>query len=147
MQNCEFPFRVLVAGTWVKCHSLAAPGDAGCVARLKSLVTSLPDSYVEAMLQTDGIDGAVGDEAGGGWLVLYPCRDVIDNITNTRWPELGHALVLIGSDGGAEAYVLDSTTQEILQLPFMDFGDVGQGRLEVRFTDLASLMRHLEQAL
>jgi hypothetical protein len=41
------------------------------------------------------------------------------------------------------AYLLDRTTREWVELPFLDFGCAGANRLERRFPNFASMLRQL----
>lgn len=69
----------------------------------------LPSDLVAFYLSQGSADGEVhlegGDPDGGGVLILNPVREVVRENRETEWRD--PRLVLVGTNGGGEAYALD----------------------------------------
>jgi SMI1 / KNR4 family (SUKH-1) len=71
---------------------------------------SLPQDYVKFMLQTDGAEGFLGDQA---YLMLYKARDIllINDSGNQQLPMPW--MIRIGSNGGGRLYCLNSRANPV----------------------------------
>jgi len=74
----------------------------------RELGVQLPSDLVafyESFGAADGDLPSDPDEEEGGWLILYPVEELVD--TNVGYGYRDQLLVIVGSDGGGEAYALD----------------------------------------
>jgi hypothetical protein len=77
----------------------------------------LPNSYVEFLLSRDGGEGFIG----GSYLVLWRIEDLIAMNKAYNTATFAPDLLLIGSDGGGEAFGFDTRTKSlpIVSVPFV----------------------------
>jgi hypothetical protein len=82
-----------------------------------SVGQALPDDYVSFVQKADGAEGWVGDD----YIALWPVQEVI--ATNEELAVATHApdLLLIGTDGGGEAFAFDlrSAPWPIVMVPLV----------------------------
>lgn len=70
----------------------------------RDLSISLPESYRRFMLRSNGCDGPVGEL----WIILYAAERVSAETTKHRLSIGVEEAVFIGTDGGGEAYIIDT---------------------------------------
>jgi hypothetical protein len=95
----------------------------------------LPADYVEFMEVYNGGEGSVGKS----YVALYPISKIIELNRDYEIEEAVPGLMLIGSNGGGEAFAIDYRTDEIrfVMIPFIfeedaiiEFSDSFEGFLE-----------------
>ncbi len=123
------------------------PADPRCLNELRLLAGGwLPPEYVDAMLDTDGFEGVIGASPESGcFFRLFGCEYALRATAGYRIREFEPNMFLLGSDGGGTAYLIDGATREWIELPFLDFGSTGEGRLERRFPTLRQMLETLVQ--
>jgi SMI1 / KNR4 family (SUKH-1) len=84
----------------------------------RALGIPFPADYAQFMQQSNGGEGPVGAE---GYLVLWPIEELEEQNEGFHARELYPGLVLIGTNGGAEAVALrrGPLGVEVVLLPFM----------------------------
>jgi hypothetical protein len=133
----------MICGTPVYGTEPSGPAtDDSLISLAKAVGSSLPDDYLSAMRTSDGFGGAIGAE-DGPWLHLYSCRDALSFQEGYGIDVEEPSLYLLGSSGGGMAYFIDRSNLEWVELPFLDIGDQGLGRLERRFTSFSALIEAL----
>lgn len=74
-----------------------------------TLGVALPDDLTAFYLDLGGADGEVlpegAGEGEGGWVILHPVVELPDRAAASAWRD--PRFVVVGTDGGAEAYALD----------------------------------------
>lgn len=92
----------------------------------RHLSISLPESYRRFMIRTNGCDGPVGEL----WIILYPAEHVAAETAKHRLSTQVEDAVFIGTDGGGEAYILDTRSNPAIfgSMPF-----IGDGLKDVSF--------------
>lgn len=78
---------------------------------------SLPPDYVGLLLQMDGGEGFIGDHH----LMLWSIERFVEMNTGTYFAEAAPGLIVIGSDGGGEAFAFDtrSAPPPIVMAPYV----------------------------
>jgi hypothetical protein len=86
-----------------------------------ALGVQFPEDYIAFLKHSNGAEGKIGE---AGWLWLYPLADVVSS-TKELWrisEEDGldglddlHPYVHLGSDGGAETYMLNPSLPQIYE--------------------------------
>jgi len=74
----------------------------------RELETQLPEdliAFYESFGAADGNLTSDADEDTGGWLILYPVDQLVD--TNAGYDYRDKQFLIVGTDGGLEAYALD----------------------------------------
>jgi len=100
----------------------------------------LPESYLQLMAETNGLEGFVGEEA---YLVLWPVEDIAELNDSYAMNEFAPGLLLIGSDGGDTGYAFDTRSDAI---PFVEVPLVGMAldQMSVVGQSLKELLEHLK---
>jgi hypothetical protein len=111
----------LLAGA--ACGAPATPEQVASAQR--ELGVQLPSDLVafyESFGAADGDLTSDTDEEDGGWLILHPVDQLVD--TNVGYDHRDKLLVIVGSDGGGEAYALDYRVEPPVWVvvPFIDLG-------------------------
>lgn len=112
MNDAEF---ALLAGKL----NLRMPATAGAVLRFQAeRGIKLPEDYVAFLLRSNGADGPVGET---GYVSLWAIDELSELNRGYRVDEFAPGLLLIGSDGGDEAFGFDlrDPTMPILEVPFV----------------------------
>ena len=86
---------------------------------------SFPDDYVEFMQDSNGIEGAIGEDL---YIVIWPIENIVSYNKKYAVDEFAPGLIIFGSDGGNVAYAFDKREEAmpIVEIPFigMDLGEV-----------------------
>jgi len=79
----------------------------------------LPESYLNLLKITNGAEGSVAEH--GGYLMLWPAEKVPEYNEGYCAGEFVPGLILIGSNGGGEAFALDTRIQPmaVRAVPFI----------------------------
>lgn len=88
--------------------SLGPPATEAALANTeRELGRSLPPEYRSLLSRCNGVDGPVGE----GWLILHPVETLSE--VQSRYADVEHlsGWLIIGSNGGGEAFVLDEQGQ------------------------------------
>lgn len=115
---------------------LKAPVDRSTIEQSQSdLGTKLPDDYVSFFLRSNGADGTVGET---GYLSLCPIQELLDYNRGYRVNDFAPGLLLIGSDGGGEAFAFDlrDPSMPIVGVPFVGMNLNEAKRMAPSFTEL-----------
>jgi SMI1 / KNR4 family (SUKH-1) len=85
-----------------------------------ALALEIPSDYKEFLLRTNGGAG----EIGSSYLELFPAEELKQHNQDYQFPEYAPGLLLIGSDGGGEAYVFDrrGSPWAVGRVPFVGMG-------------------------
>ena len=86
----------------------------------KKLGVALPTQYIDFLLHSNGYEGIVGKS----YLVLWKIENLVMLNEEYAVNEFAPYLVLIGSDGGGEAYAFDTRMNgfPIINTPFIGLG-------------------------
>src|ERR1022692_4386940 len=78
----------------------------------------LPEAYVQFLQQTNGGEGFVGPNA---YVILWRLEELLEMNKASQVAEFAPGLFLFGSDGGGEAFALDtrSNAKPIVSVPFV----------------------------
>ena len=68
------------------------------------LGVSFPDEYKQFMLNVNGIEGAIGQNA---YIVIWPIEEIVDLNNEYGVNDVTPGLIYFGSDGGNSAYAFD----------------------------------------
>lgn len=120
---------------------VSPPAPEACLEALRQAAGGwLPDDYMKFMLEQDGLNGNVGaDMDSGSFLILYDCERAKNPSEAYNMPDFEPTMYELGTNGGGTAYLIDRSSQEWVELPYLDFGDSGDSRLERRFPDMKSM--------
>ena len=100
----------------------------------------LPADYIEFMREYNGGEGSVGEN----YIVLYPLSEIIQYNEEYEIEEFVPGLMLIGSNGGGEAFAIDYRSDEIrfVMIPFIfeeeaiiELSDSIEGFLQKAYND------------
>lgn len=116
-------------------------GHAADLDRAESaLHVQLPADLRAFLLETGGGSGWIGE----GYAVFWGPGELIDQNDGYRVDEFFPGLVLIGSDGGGEAFAVDRSTRRSVQTPFI--GDEPGARIDAGAT-LADLLAFIGRSM
>ena len=84
----------------------------------KELGISFPVQYKEFMLESNGAEGPIGENA---YLLIWPVEVLVQYNEDYKVNEYNPGLVYFGSSGGGMAFAFDNRTKEtpIVTLPFI----------------------------
>ncbi len=99
----------------------------------------VPSDLRAFLLETGGGTGWIGE----GYAVLWGPRELIDFHERSLADEFFPGLVLIGSNGGGEAFAVERSTRRYVQTPFI--GDEPGVRIDAGAT-LADLFAFIERS-
>ncbi len=93
----------------------AEPGDRASITAAERLLgVTFPADLVELYQRHSALNGSVGDDAededAGGIVIFYPVAELAENNEGYEFPGYTPGFVLIGTNGGGEAYALDYRT-------------------------------------
>ncbi len=99
----------------------------------------LPHDYINFLKIMDGGEGSVGENA---YLILWKISDILDLNNKYEVSKYVPHLVLIGSDGGGEAFAFDTiaTPWPVVQVPFIG---MDRALIQVLASDFTSFLQFL----
>jgi hypothetical protein len=104
--------------------AVGTPASAAEVAAAESvLAVRLPSDLAAFYFEFGSANGEVpraGTDGSGGWLILYPVTEL--RLRNAEYEWRDHRFVIVGTNGAAEAYVLDyrHDPPQWAVVPFLD---------------------------
>ena len=98
------------------------PASQGQIDALRNKYPLVPYEYSEFLMQMNGGEHAFSSEESET-LVLWPSDEVTENTEAYAVPEFAPGLILIGSDGGGEAFAFN-TNKNSLPVVMVPFGDL-----------------------
>jgi hypothetical protein len=104
----------------------------------------LPPDYVDFLLSTDGGEGFIGWEGfEGKYFQLWKIDELPDVNIAYHAKEYLPGFLLIGSNGGGDAYAFDmkSGSNEIHRVPFIGMEEEYAHGLGISFSDLLTALR------
>ena len=110
--------------------------------------STLPDDYLQILNLAYGFEGTIcrpGNEQDWTIMIFYQA-DLLDLNKLANLEEWEPNLMMVGSNGGGEAYLLARPTDSRFMLPWvrlpdLDFGDYNpSSRLEYRFASLNDMI-------
>ena len=83
----------------------------------EKLNINFPKDYREFVLESNGVAGAIGDNA---YLIIWPIEELVDLNEGYGVEKFTPGLVYFGSDGGGMAYAFDVRKEQmkIVEIPF-----------------------------
>lgn len=99
--------------------SLREPAQDGVIRRVESqLGVPLPADYVEFLVRPNGGEGPIGES---GYLTLWPAEELSQLNKDYCVQEFAPGLTLMGSDGGGNAYAIDTRegAPHFVSVPFI----------------------------
>ena len=131
--------------------SAARPASAADLSAIAGLFGTLPNSYLEALRVSDGIDGEVCSPDGscGGWLSLAPAEEMMALNQGAFWHEQFPGLLQIGSNGGGTGFFVDVSMRphgfEFVSMPMDDLGTSDSDESERRFPTFELLLESISE--
>ena len=95
-----------------------APATEGSIREFEDSVTyQMPSDYLQFLRTSNGGEGVIGQQ----YIILWRVEDLLKWNADYEVDEYAPGLLLIGSNGGGEAYAYDtrSTPNCIVQVPFI----------------------------
>jgi hypothetical protein len=96
-----------------------APASAHAIADVeKELAVRLPDDYKEFLRVTDGYAGSIGED---GYIDLFATQQIVELQRGYEFDRDLPGFLLIGSNGGGEAFGFDKRTEpwNVVMVPFI----------------------------
>jgi hypothetical protein len=103
----------------------------------------LPESYLRLLRWKDGFQALVStdfDSDRGGYLILYSAGEVVETNEGYNIKEYEPGRLLVGTDGGLEAYLIELDGTRWFEVPWLDLGDP---RYTNEFPGLRALLEDL----
>jgi cell wall assembly regulator SMI1 len=101
-----------------------------------------PADYRAFLLHCNGGEGSIGEH----WVRMWPVHELKETNEGYGAREWYPGLLLIGTDGGGEAYVFDLRTSpwRVLEVPFIGYEPDQERVLGESFVDAIEFMRCVE---
>ncbi len=93
-----------------------------------------PTDYKEFLQFTNGLEGETSDN----YLVLWSVEELTELNRAYNVKEFVSDIIIIGSDGGEEAFAFDTTNMTIVNLPFIGMGHIANEKISDTFQDFLS---------
>jgi hypothetical protein len=103
----------------------------------------LPESYLRLLQWKDGFQALLStdfDSDRGGYLILYSAGEVAERNRAYDIKEYERDRLLVGTNGGGEAYLIEHGGPRWFEVPWLDLGDP---RYTNEFPDLKALLEDL----
>jgi hypothetical protein len=98
-----------------------APADASAIRQFETdFGVALPEDYARFLSDMNGGEGFIGD----AYVILWSVETLIELNRSYQVADYAPGLLLIGSDGGGEAFAFDLRTdvKSIMSIPFVGTG-------------------------
>ena len=94
----------------------------------------LPTDYKEFLQFSNGLEGETADN----YLVLWSAEELVELNQAYNVKEFVSNIILIGSDGGEDAFGFDTTNMTIVKVPLIGMGHIANEKLSDTFGDFLS---------
>lgn len=94
----------------------------------------LPTDYKEFLQFTNGLEGETTDS----YLVLWSVEELVELNLAYNVKEFISNVIIIGSDGGEDAFAYDTTNMTIIKFPFIGMGYIANEKLSDTLGDFLS---------
>ncbi len=121
------------------------PATDAAIAAAESYFNFLfPADYKSFLQFTNGLEG----ETESNYLVLWSAEELLELNQAYNVREFAPNIIIWGSDGAEDAYAFETSSRDVVKLPFIGMGHIPYDKLSDTFDEfLASQIKHKNKGL